>query len=101
GKLADRLPDETLYAEFASAAATIAADYEQREYSRAARRIMAPSCRANQYIDEKKPWLAAKDPKTAADVVGVCTQGINLFRALMIYLKTILPPGDARAANPQ
>jgi len=97
GKLADRLPDETLYAEFASAAATIAADYEQREYSRAVRRIMALADRANQYIDEEKPWLAAKDPKAAADVVGVCTQGINLFRALMIYLKPILPAVAERA----
>ncbi|HUL80514.1 MAG TPA: methionine--tRNA ligase [Gammaproteobacteria bacterium] len=97
GKLADRLPDEALYAEFAAAAATIAADYEQREYSRAVRRIMALADRANQYIDEKKPWLAAKDPKAAADVVGVCTQGINLFRALMIYLKPILPAVAERA----
>ena len=97
GKLADRLPDEPLYAEFSSAAATIASDYEQREYSRAVRRIMALADRANQYIDEKKPWLAAKDPKAAAEVVGVCTQGINLFRALMIYLKPILPAVAERA----
>jgi methionyl-tRNA synthetase len=97
GKLADRLPDEPLYAEFSSAAATIASDYEQREYSRAVRRIMALADRANQYIDEKKPWLAAKSPKAAAEVVGVCTQGINLFRALMIYLKPILPAVAERA----
>ena len=97
GKLADRLPDEPLYAEFASAAATIASDYEQREYSRAVRRIMALADSANQYIDEKKPWVAAKDPKAAAEVVGVCTQGVNLFRALMIYLKPILPAVAERA----
>ena len=97
GKLADRLPDERLYAEFAAAAATIAADYEQREFSRAVRRIMALADRANQYIDEKKPWLAAKDPQAAAEVVGVCTQGLNLFRALMIYLKPILPAVAERA----
>jgi len=97
GKLADRLPDERLYAEFASAAATIASDFEQREYSRAVRRIMALADRANQYIDEKKPWLAAKDPRAAAEVVGVCTQGMNLFRALVIYLKPILPAVAERA----
>jgi methionyl-tRNA synthetase len=97
GTLAAALPDEQLYAEFASAAATIASDYEQREYSRAVRRIMALADRANQYIDEKKPWLAAKDPQAAAEVVGVCTQGLNLFRALMIYLKPILPAVAERA----
>jgi methionyl-tRNA synthetase len=97
GKLADRLPDEPLYAEFASAAATIASDYEQREYSRAIRRIMALADRANQYIDDKKPWLAAKNPEAAAEVVAVCTQGLNLFRALTIYLKPVLPALVERA----
>jgi methionyl-tRNA synthetase len=97
GTLADRLPDDALYADFSSAAATIAADYEQREYSRAIRRIMALADRANQYIDEKKPWLLAKNPQAAAEVVGVCTLGLNLFRALMIYLRPVVPALAARA----
>jgi methionyl-tRNA synthetase len=97
GTLAERLPDDALYAEFSSAAATIASDYEQREYSRAVRRIMALADRANQYIDEKKPWLLAKNPQAAAEVVGVCTLGLNLFRALMIYLKPVLPALTERA----
>jgi methionyl-tRNA synthetase len=97
GKLAARLPDDALYAEFSSAAATIASDYEQREYSRAVRRIMALADRANQYIDEKKPWLLAKNPQAAAEVVGVCTLGLNLFRALLIYLKPVLPALTERA----
>jgi methionyl-tRNA synthetase len=97
GVLAERLPDDALYAEFSSAAAAIAADYEQREYSRAIRRIMALADRANQYIDEKKPWLLAKNSQAAAEVVGVCTLGLNLFRALMIYLKPVLPALTERA----
>jgi methionyl-tRNA synthetase len=97
GVLADQLPDAALYAEFSSAAATIAADYEQREYSRAIRRIMALADRANQYIDERKPWLLAKNPQAAAEVVGVCTQGLNLFRALIVYLKPVLPALTERA----
>jgi len=97
GKLAERLPDDALYAEFSSAAAAIATDYEQREYSRAVRRIMALADRANQYIDEKKPWVLAKNGEAAAEVVGVCTLGLNLFRALMIYLKPVLPALAERA----
>ncbi len=97
GTLAERLPDDALYAEFSSAAAGVAADYEQREYSRAVRRIMALADRANQYIDEKKPWLLAKNGQAAAEVVGVCTLGLNLFRALMIYLKPVLPALTERA----
>ena len=46
---------------------------------------------ANLYIDRQKPWLAAKDPARAAEVQAVCTQGINLFRVLMTYLKPVLP----------
>ena len=97
GTLAERLPNDALYAEFSSAAATIASDYEQREYSRAVRRIMALADRANQYIDEKKPWVLAKNPQAAAEVVGVCTLGLNLFRALIIYLKPVLPALTERA----
>jgi methionyl-tRNA synthetase len=97
GCLATELPDPALYAEFAAAANELAADFEQREYARAVRKIMALADRANQYIDDKKPWLLAKQPGAAADVVGVCTQGLNLFRALMCYLKPIVPALAARS----
>ena len=46
---------------------------------------------ANRYIDEKKPWIMAKDEDQFANVQGVCTQGINLFRSLMIYLTPVIP----------
>jgi methionyl-tRNA synthetase len=97
GRLAERLPRPELYAEFAAAADDLAADYEQREYSRAVRKIMALADRANQYIDEQKPWLMAKNAGAAADVVAVCTLGLNLFRALIVYLKPIVPALAARA----
>jgi methionyl-tRNA synthetase len=97
GRLADRLPEPALYAEFAAAADDLAADFEQREFARAIRKIMALADRANQYIDEKKPWLMAKDASAAADVVAVCTLGLNLFRALIAYLKPVVPALAARA----
>jgi len=97
GRLAAALPEPKLYAEFSAAADDLANDFEQREYSRAVRKIMALADRANQYIDEKKPWIMAKDPSAAADVVAVCTMGLNLFRALIIYLKPVVPALAARA----
>jgi methionyl-tRNA synthetase len=97
GRLAERLPRPELYAEFAAAADDVAADYEQREFSRAVRKIMALADRANQYIDEQKPWLMAKNADAAAEVVAVCTLGLNLFRALIVYLKPIVPALAARA----
>ncbi len=97
GRLAATLPEPALYAEFAGAADDLAADFEQREYARAVRKIMALADRANQYIDERKPWILAKQAGAEAEVVAVCTLGLNLFRALIVYLKPIVPALAARA----
>jgi methionyl-tRNA synthetase len=75
----------------------VATDFEHREFARAVRRIMALADRANQYIDERKPWLLAKAAGAETEVVGVCTLGLNLFRTLMVYLKPIVPALTARA----
>lgn len=91
GELADALPDQPLFDQFAAAGEDIAAHYENREYSKAMRRVMALADEANRYIDEKKPWVMAKDEAQLPDVQGVCTQGLNLFRVLMIYLTPVLP----------
>ena len=91
GELAARLEEPDLYADFVAAGTAIAEHYDSREYSRAMREIMLLADRANQYIDQRKPWQMARDPATAADVQAVCTQGINLFRVLMLYLSPVLP----------
>ena len=91
GRLAATLPDPALFAQFTAAGAAIADAYERREYSRAVREIMALADRANQYIDEQAPWVVAKQPGREADLQGICTQGLNLFRLLIGWLKPILP----------
>jgi methionyl-tRNA synthetase len=91
GRLASSLADATLQGEFAAAGARIAALYEGRDLAGAMREIMALTDRANLYIDQQKPWLMAKDPARAAAVQAVCTQGINLFRVLAVYLKPVMP----------
>jgi len=97
GKLAAALPDAPLYREFADAGAGIMEAWETLEYAAAVREIMSLADKANLYIDRRKPWLAAKDPARAAEVQAVCTQGINLFRVLMAYLKPVLPQIAERA----
>ena len=99
GTLSDSLPDEGLFSEFADASETIAEHYEKREYSKAMRLIMALADKANRYIDDHKPWVMAKDETSLADVQPVCTQGLNMFRSLMIYLSPVIPTvaADARA----
>jgi len=91
GRLADRLPEPALYEEFAEARQRIGAAYEARDFATVVREVMQLTDRANLYIDQRKPWLMAKDPAQAGDVQGVCTQGLNLFRALVVYLKPIMP----------
>ncbi|MEN7341579.1 MAG: methionine--tRNA ligase [Pseudomonadota bacterium] len=91
GMLADALPDEALYQQFADAGETIASLYDAREFSKAMREIMRLADLANQYIDENKPWLMVKDDERKADVPAVCTQALNCFRALAIYLAPVLP----------
>ena len=90
-RLSAELPDAGLYNELVNAGESIAAEFENREYSKAVREIMALADKANVYIDNNKPWVLIKEEGKEAEVQAICTQGINLFRVLMTYLKPILP----------
>ena len=91
GRLAERLPEPALYDEFVASAGRIGEAYEGRDLATVVREVMQLADRANLYIDQQKPWLMAKDPARAGDVQAVCTQGINLFRLLVLYLSPIVP----------
>lgn len=91
GELASTLPEPALYAEFVSAGSTIADLFENREFSRAVREIMALADQANQYINDNAPWVVAKEKGRDNDLQAICTQGLNLFYVLMGYLKPIIP----------
>jgi methionyl-tRNA synthetase len=91
GRLADKLHDPALYEEFVAAGDGIATAYEASDTARAMREIMALADRANQYIDQNKPWALAKTPGNEAEVQAICTMGLNLFRVMMVYLKPVLP----------
>ncbi|WCH29390.1 methionine--tRNA ligase [Aeromonas salmonicida] len=91
GKLAATCAEPELYAEFTNASASISEAYEAREFSRAIREIMALADKANRYVDEKAPWVLAKQEGADAELQAVCSVGINLFRVLMAYLKPVMP----------
>ena len=80
-----------LLEEFVDAGDSIANHFESLEYGKAIREIMALADKANQYIDEQKPWVKIKDPASEMEVQAICSMGVNLFRILMVYLKPILP----------
>ena len=89
--LSSELADSDLYQKFIDAAEPIAELYEQRRYSKAVREIMSLADIANQYIDDAKPWVLIKEVDKQQDVQAICTQGLNMFRAIIGYLKPILP----------
>ena len=91
GKLSDALDQPELFETFIKASDDIADLYEKREFGRAIREIMALADQANQYIDEKAPWVIAKEEGKDDELHAVCSQGINLFRVLIGYLKPVLP----------
>jgi methionyl-tRNA synthetase len=98
GTLSCHLDNPELWQRIADAGPQIAALYESREYGHAMREIMALADEANAYINDKAPWVLAKEGHQFA-ALDVCTMGINLFRALMIYLQPVLPVTAQKSAD--
>ncbi|GAM61453.1 methionyl-tRNA synthetase [Vibrio ishigakensis] len=96
GKLSDTFAEPALYQEFVDAADRIAELYETREFGRAIREITALADKANQYVDEKAPWVVAKEEGKDQELQDICSVGINLFRVLITYLKPVMPELAAR-----
>jgi len=91
GKLSENIDNVELLEEFQAAKPRIIELFEQREFAKAIREIMALADLANKYIDEKAPWVSVKDENLQQQTHDVCSMGINLFRVLMAYLKPVLP----------
>ena len=91
GKLSAEITEVDLITKFQAADEEIAAHYENREFGKAIREIMALADIANQYVDEKKPWVLAKEEGQDQAVQDVCSTAINLYRLLILYLKPVLP----------
>lgn len=96
-QLAATCAEPELYAEFVAAGERIGQYYEQREFGRAIRDIMALADKANRYVDDKAPWVVAKAEGQDAELQAICSVGINLFKVLMTYLKPVLPKLAERA----
>jgi methionyl-tRNA synthetase len=90
-QLSDQCTEPALYQQFIDTNETIAQLYEGREFGKAMREIMALADLANQYIDDKKPWVIAKAENQDQELHEVCSMGINLFRVLVAYLKPVVP----------
>lgn len=91
GILSSTIDNPELWAQVSGAADTIANHYENRDYGKAIREIMAQADAANEYIALKEPWKLNKDESQQQSVQDICSLGINLFRVLLTYLKPVLP----------
>ena len=91
GILSSTIADNALWQQVSEAGNKIAEHYENREYSKAIREIMAQADAANEYIAAKEPWKLNKDPSQQQQVQDICSLGINLFRLLLTYLKPVIP----------
>ncbi len=89
--IANEVFDTYLEKEFAKAHNDITQAFEQREFANAVRMIMGLADKANQFIDFHKPWSLAKEKCQEAKVHQICSQGINMFKVLVSYLKPIIP----------
>lgn len=88
-----------LLAKLAAESETIADQYENREYARALRDIMALADAVNEYVDANKPWELAKQEGQDARLHEVCSELINAFTMLTAYLAPVLPQTAANAAR--
>lgn len=91
GVLSSKIENEALWDQVTGVADSIANYYENREFGKAIREIMAQADSVNEYIAEQEPWKRNKDQDQKQQVQDICSLGINLFRIILIYLKPVVP----------
>jgi methionyl-tRNA synthetase len=98
GLMSEQLAEPALWAQAVGKSSEIAQLFEQREFSKAIREIMAIADLANAYFDSKEPWKLAKQEGQEQSVIDISSQCINLFRLIMIYLRPVIPTTAAKSA---
>lgn len=83
--------NNAIVAEIKAAATVVAEAYAEREYGKALREIMRLADVANGFVAEKAPWVMAKQAGQDAALQEVCSDALELFRLLTLYLKPVLP----------
>ncbi len=98
GMLSAHIADQPLWDQAIKAGQNIAEHYQQREYGKAIREIMALADATNEYFDSQEPWKLAKQEGQQQKVIDVSSLCINLFKVIMTYLQPVLPETAKRAA---
>ncbi|MBT3697406.1 MAG: methionine--tRNA ligase [Gammaproteobacteria bacterium] len=90
-KLASEFNNQDLVKNVLSKTNDIINNYEGRNYSTNIRLVSSLADDVNKYLDEVKPWVKIKNENERELVQKICTDGLNLFRILIGYLKPVLP----------
>ena len=99
GELSFRGDTERLSALAASHAFQVQQSYENREFGKALREIMALADRINQEFDAQQPWVLAKDSARRAELQDVCSRALQGFKLLSVLLAPVLPDLTERVAQ--
>ncbi len=83
--------NNSVVAEIKAAVQLLADSYAGREYGKALREIMRLADLANGFVAEKAPWVMAKQAGQDAVLQQVCSDALEMFRLLTLYLKPVLP----------
>ena len=97
GQLSANCSEPELFQSFVNESDNIATLYETREYGKAMRAISSLADKANQYIDDKQPWVIAKQSDSDEELHNICSIGINLFYVIAGYLKPVVPDMVSKA----
>lgn len=90
--LSPQYPEDGGLFEFGKNQADAIADaYENTDFARVCRLVMAIGDKANKFIEESAPWTLKKDPEKQSQLQDICTIALNLYRQMVIYLSPILP----------
>jgi methionyl-tRNA synthetase len=91
GKVLDSAMNHPVLHHIREQANAISKHYDEREYGKAIREIMAAADAVNAYVDQEKPWDLAKQDNQRPALHTACTVCLEAFRLLTLYLKPVLP----------
>ena len=98
-QLSDSIHNESLMKNYLAKLKDIILGYENRNYSSNIRLISRLADEANKYLDDEKPWVKIKNQDERELVQKICTDGLNLFKILIGYLKPVLPKISKKVEN--
>src|SRR6478752_712866 len=73
--------------------------YDEREFGKVIREVMRVADLVNQRYDQQKPWDLVKDPARKDELHRVCSEALDAFFVLTVYLTPILPVTAAKVAR--